>query len=77
MRRYRICYCIGKLGSVATDVLTPIILKKTNSLSWGFWMSAFISIFSFIFVIILNVIDKVNDERRKKLRLLRKTYELK
>ena len=62
---------------MAADVLTPLIYSTSHqSLSASFWMAAIINAVAFIFVIILNVIDSVNDARRKKLRYQRKTNEI-
>lgn len=66
------CGCLGKLGSVSADIITPIIYRSTNSLSWAFWIAAYMNMVAFLIVIVLNLIDQINDKRRKKLRLIRK-----
>ena len=73
----RICYCVGRLGSVCADIISPVVFSKTGSLSWAFWVGTLINVVSFLFVCCLNIIDKMNDQRRKKLRYLRKTNEIK
>jgi nitrate/nitrite transporter NarK len=71
------CGCLGKLGSVAADIISPIIFRATGSLAWTFWISVFLNILAFGVVIILNIIDNINEKRRIKLRFVRKQTEVK
>lgn len=64
----RISGCFGKLGSVTTDIVTPLIYRGTESMSWAFWLAVFLNIIAFVFIVVLNLIDKVNDKRRKEIR---------
>lgn len=66
------CGCLGKLGSIAADIVTPIVYRTTASLSWPFWISTFINALALIIVIFLNIIDRTNEDRRKQIRLYRK-----
>ena len=65
--------CFGKIGSVASDIVAPIIYRSTNSIEYSFWNCVIINALALIIVLILNVIDNANDRRRKELRYLRKT----
>lgn len=65
--------CFGKIGSVASDIVSPIIFRSTNSIQYSFWISVILNALALIVVLILNAIDNANDRRRKELRYLRKT----
>jgi hypothetical protein len=70
---YSVSGCIGKLGSVTADIVTPMTFRATGSISWTFWIAAMINVGALFIVVILNLIDSANDLRRKKLRYLRKS----
>jgi nitrate/nitrite transporter NarK len=68
--------CFGKLGSVTTDIVTPLVFRGTESISWTFWIAVFVNVGAFLFILVLNLIDKVNEKRRKEIRYIRKTKQL-
>ena len=67
-----LCGCVGKLGSATTDIVTPIVYRGTGTISWPFWLAAFMNCGAFIFIVILNWIDKANEDNRRQLRYAKK-----
>jgi len=67
---------VGKLGSTTTDIVTPILYRSTDAISLAFWIGVIFNSSAFVFIIILNLIDSINDRRRKELRYLKRTHSL-
>jgi len=75
IQSYSMGGCLGKVGSVAADIVTPLVYRSTDALPWCFWVAVFLNLIAFVIVFVLNIIDAINDERRRKLRYFRKNNE--
>ena len=68
--------CVGKFGSVASDVITPLVFRVWGSIEPSFWISVAINVGSLAVVIINNKIEKDNETMRKTLRYNKKYAEV-
>jgi nitrate/nitrite transporter NarK len=49
--------CLGKMGSVTADIVTPMVFRSSGSITKTFWIAALINITSLVIVLILNFVD--------------------
>ncbi len=62
----------GKIGSFASDQITPYTYKAWgNKIGGSFWIAMFVNSISMFVAIFINLIEKDNDNRRKSIRVSR------
>jgi hypothetical protein len=57
----------GKLGSITANILTPMIYQMKGKMYFAFWIGVLINCIALLSVLGLNIIDSINDKRRKML----------
>ncbi len=57
--------CFGKLGSIVSGQITPYTYKVWGSIGGSFWIAMIFNSIALIVALIMNSIEKENDEKRK------------
>ena len=60
-----------KMGRLTADIFTPVVYRKTSSLSESLWISVYVFAMTFIIAIFINKLELYQENTRKQFKYIR------